>query len=336
MDCLGIIVFLQLLCYYRSMQHGFWGKLKRPFLVLAPMYDVTDSAFRQILVRCGKPDVMFTEFVSAQGLLHEASQEKLINLHLRYEENERPIVAQIFSADPEAIHLAVKLIEKLGFDGVDINMGCPDKAIVKQGSGAALIEDPKRAQEIIRAACEGVKHIPVSVKTRTGFLKENIAEWIGALLKAGPSAITVHGRTKKEMSKVPANWEAIKKAVDIARGSEVLIIGNGDVQSREDAHEKAKEYGVDGIMIGRAIFQNPYLFLGKRAPSHQERMELLQEHIQLFDTYYSGVKSFRVMYKHIGNYIKGFDGAKELRAKCMKNKTPKELYEALDKNILSI
>jgi len=295
------------------------------------MYDVTDSAFRQMVAQCGKPDVMFTEFVSAEGLLHERSQQKLVDLHLRYEENERPIVAQIFSADPEAIYGAVKIIEGLGFDGVDINMGCPDKTIVKQGSGAALIQDPKRAQEIIRAAWEGTTRIPVSVKTRTGFLKEDIGYWIKALVDAGPAAITLHGRTKKEMSKVPASWDVIKKATLIAKGSETLIVGNGDVQNKKDAREKAEKFGVDGVMVGRAIFKNPYFFSGKPTPSPQERIELLRQHITLFEAYYGEIKPFRVFYKHIGNYIIGFNGAKELRLRVMENKTAQEALKTLKK-----
>lgn len=313
------------------MRKGFWEKLQKPFFVLAPMYEVTDNAFREMLARHARPDVFFTEFVSADGLIHEASREKLIALHLRYEQNQRPIVAQIFSSNPSAIYEATKLIESLGFDGVDINMGCPDKTIVKQGSGSALIQDPGRAKEIVSAAQEGAKTIPISVKTRTGFSSESVDSWIGALLETKPAAITVHGRTRKEMSRVPADWNAIGQAARIAKGSETLIIGNGDVRNTVEGEEKSKLYGVDGVMIGRAIFENFYVFSGRKQPSLEERMQLLREHVELFEGYYKDLKPFRVMYKHIGNYLKGFKGAKNLRSIFMQSNSAGDFFRTLQK-----
>jgi nifR3 family TIM-barrel protein len=303
------------------MEKNFWKKLKKPFFVLAPMADVTDFAQRQMLVKYGKPDVLYTEFVSADGLANEKGRAVLIK-DLRFAENEHPIVAQIFGANPENIRKAAILVRELGFDGVDINMGCPDKAVIKQGAGAALIKNPKLAREIIRAAKEGAGDMPVSVKTRIGFSKNEIETWLPELLAEKPAAIIIHGRTKKELSEVPAHWDVIARAVEIAKGSGVLIIGNGDVQSLEDGKQKAKESMVDGIMVGRGIFGNPWFFSKEKNIKNiplEERFAAMVEHAKLFEKEISGknIKGFHVMKKHFKAYVSGFDGAKELRAKLM-------------------
>ena len=205
------------------MEENFWKQLKRPFFALAPMDDVTDYPFRTMLARHGKPDVMWTEFVSADGLMHPDGLKALLP-KLEYDgEQERPIVAQLFSASPEKIRQAAYLIADLGFDGVDINMGCPDRAVNKQGSGAALIKDPTLAKEILIAAKEGVashhRPIPVSVKTRIGWNQDELETWLPELLSTNPAAITVHARTRKEMSLVPARWDRIACAVEIPNPS---------------------------------------------------------------------------------------------------------------------
>src|SRR3989344_7669147 len=240
---------------------GFWEKLKKPILCLAPMADVTDAAFRQIIAKYGKPDIFFTEFVSADGLAHPAAREKLLT-DLKYGENERPIVAQIFGSNSENIKTASALCAELGFDGIDINMGCPEKNIQKQCACAALIKDPKLAREVIRAAKEGAPDLPISVKTRIGYNKNEIATWIPELLKENLAALTVHLRTKKEMSGVPAHWELMKEIVELRDklSPGTLILGNGDVVDIEDAKKKMADTGCDGIMFGRAIFGNPWLF----------------------------------------------------------------------------
>jgi len=314
------------------MEDNFWKKLLQPFLVLAPMYDVTDSAYRQIVVSCGKPDVMYTEFVSAEGLSHKISREKLITLHLKFEENERPIVAQLFTANLLAMREAARIVQELGFDGVDINMGCPDKKVVATGAGAALVKNPNLARSLIKAAKRGASDIPVSVKIRTGYENDATRSWVKELLKEGPAVITVHARTKKEMSKAPARWENVADAVEEARGNETLIVGNGDVVSREDAMEKANIFRAHGVMVGRGVLANPWFFgdaLDIRMVSPQQRMRLALQHTLLFKKYYEGVKHFRTLFKHMGNYIQGFEGARQIRAELMSQKTFSEFEKVL-------
>ena len=226
---------------------------------MAPMADVTDFAFRQMFAKYGAPDVFYTEFVSADGLASEEGR-KFLSKELRFSENERPIVAQIFGAHPENIKIAAKLVADLGFDGLDINMGCPDKAVIKQGAGSALIRTPELAREVIRAAKEGAPNIPVSVKTRIGFNKIETEEWISQIVAEKPDCLIVHGRTKKEMSEVDAHWDEIAKAAKIAREAGITVIGNGDVKSLEEGIAKAEEFGLDGIMVGRGIFGKPWFF----------------------------------------------------------------------------
>lgn len=295
---------------------NFWTQLEKPFFVLAPMADVTDAAFRRIIAKYGKPNVMWTEFVSADGLCHPEGRVAMM-IDLQYTENERPIVAQLFTAHPDKMREAAWIIAELGFDGIDINMGCPDRNVMKQGAGAKLMQHPTLAQELIVAAQEGVNgKIPVSVKTRIGFNKDELETWLPKLLEVKPAAITVHGRTKKEMSLVPAKWDRIARAVEIARGSDVLIIGNGDVKNLAEARDRVAETGVDGVMIGRGIFGNPWLF-AEREISLPEKLRVMVEHTKLYEELFSGKKSFEIMKKHYKAYVHGFPEAKELRAKLM-------------------
>ena len=321
------------------MTYGFWKKLKRPFFALAPMADVTDAAFRLMIAKRGKPDVLWTEFVSAAGLMSKGRERLLIDL--RYAEEERPIVAQLFGSDPEQMYECAKLVRKMKFDGLDINMGCPDRAIEKQGAGAALMKNPKLAGELIRAAKEGAGRMPVSVKTRIGYAANTLEEWIPILVKEEPAAITVHGRTRKEMSKVPARWEEIGKAALLVRkctkpNARPLVIGNGDVRDLADGRKKAERFGVDGVMIGRGIFANPWLFSGKYEGKEvpvKARLRALVEHTRLFGTMFRGTKHFDIMKKHYKAYASGFDGAKELRIRLMGAKDAKEV-EAIVKQAL--
>ncbi|MES2006933.1 MAG: tRNA-dihydrouridine synthase family protein, partial [Patescibacteria group bacterium] len=256
---------------------GFWGDLKaalpagrQAFFVLAPLANVTDAAFRRIIAKYGKPDVLWTEFVSADGLIKATSEGKAkLMRDLLFTEAERPIVAQLFTSNPETMEAAAKLCQGLGFDGIDINMGCPDKSIEKQGAGAKLITTPDRAREVIRAAKRGAPNLPVSVKTRLGYNKDILEEWLPVLLAEELAALTLHARTRKEMSKVPAHWDRVKRAVEIRNelGSKTLIIGNGDALNMEDARKKAAESGADGVMLGRAIFGTPWLFSEVRSGS---------------------------------------------------------------------
>lgn len=284
---------------------------------MAPMAGVTDAAFRRLFARYGKPDVTWTEFVAADGLCHPVGRQALL-LDLGYTEGERPIVAQVFTAHPEKMREAAALIAELGFDGLDINMGCPDKNVMKQGAGAKLMQDMALAQDLIAAAKEGVAgRIPVSVKTRIGFNTNELDSWLPALLSAEPAAITVHARTKKEMSLVPARWEHVARAVELARGTNTLIIGNGDVRSMEEARARVVQTGCDGVMIGRGLFGNPWFFSETKPTSVSERLEVMCEHTDLYEQEFLGKKSFALMKKHYQAYVHGFDGAHELRARLM-------------------
>ncbi len=338
----------------------------RPLYCLAPMADVTDRAFRRIIAKYGKPDVFWTEFVSADGLAHPVAREKL-SINLMYTKEERPIIAQLFSSNPENMKSAVKYCIELGFDGIDINMGCPDKSIEKQGAGASMIKTPETARAVIESAraaiTESGKQIPLSVKTRVGYMKPEIDTWVKMLLEQDLDALTIHARTRRDLSKVPANWDYVKQVVKMRDDmkKKTLIIGNGDVLNLEDANVKSKESGCDGVMIGRAVFGNPWIFNTKiktkqfgnsfyskilslfgiknkywlRAQtgvSKEEKLRVLFEHAQLFDELLGppagGVKSFAIMKKHFKAYINGFDGAKELRHKLIESKD----FEEFKKN----
>lgn len=346
-------------------------KLNNPFFCLAPMADVTDAAFRQIICKYsrhgkvdGGPDVFWTEFVSADGL-SSLGREVLKN-NLIFTKKEKPIVAQLFSSNPEKMRQATCYVARLGFDGIDINMGCPDRSIEKQGAGAAMMKDMKKASQIIQAVKDGIKdskkkNISVSVKTRIGYNKNQIEVWIPFLLSQNIDALTVHARTRKEMSLVPAHWEYVKRVVEIRNEMKVKtkIIGNGDVIDLEDGKNKARETGCDGIMIGRAIFGNPWLFrrlhkinskfswvLGRGGrepvpdhsktlinfiPTTQQKLKVMVEHTKLFEKLLGKHKNFAVMKKHFKAYVNGFDGAKELRVELMETKNAKEIEIIVNK-----
>lgn len=305
----------------------FWHRLSKPFFVLAPMADVTDAAFRIIIAKYAKPDVLWTEFVSADGLC-SVGREVLLN-SLKYTESERPIIAQLFTSKPEKLEQAAKLCLELGFDGVDINMGCPDKSVEKQGAGAALIRNPDKARELIRAAKRGVNNqLPVSVKTRLGYKRDELDTWLPELLAEEPAAVTIHARTRQEMSKVPARWADVARAVEIRNSlkSKTLVVGNGDLRDLTDARARVVESGADGAMLGRAIFGNPWLFLSQQQDiSIPGRLRVMVEHTRLFAELLGSVKSFAVMKKHYKAYVNGWDGAKELRLELMEANNPDEV-----------
>lgn len=318
------------------MELGFWKKLKKPIMVAAPMSGVTDEAFRLMFLKYGKPSVFWTEFVSTDGLFSRG--KKYCLKILDFNKKERPIVAQIFGADPINFEKTAALIAELGFDGIDINMGCPDRAIEKQGAGATLIKKPELAVEIIRATKKGAGKLPVSVKTRIGYKKNEIDEWISTILKENIAALTVHFRTREELYYAPANWELAKEVVKLRDkySPETLIIGNGDVKSLEEAYKLVKETGLDGVMVGRAILGNPWFFADK-TPTLTEKLKAIVEHAELFDechkeevgekNYY---KKFASMKKHFHAYTKGFRGAKELRESLMKVKNTAETKQVIE------
>ncbi len=300
---------------------------------MAPMADVTDAAFRALVAARGAPDVFWTEFVSADGLYHTREIKKVpdeenpLMRDLKKSPAERPIVAQVFSSDPDMIAYAAALIEKLGFDGIDINMGCPDASVEKQGCGSAMIRTPEIAQAVIHAA-KRASGLPVSVKTRVGYHKETLDEWLPTLLKAAPAAITLHLRTRKDLSLVPADWNLMKKAVEIrdAVDPEVLLIGNGDVSDLEDAKAKVAASGCDGAMLGRALFGNPWVFAGRKADDvpREEKFSALMELAYAFEKL-SPPKNFSILKKHIKAFVIGFEGAAPLRAQLMEAENAAEL-----------
>lgn len=302
---------------------SFWKTLPKPFFALAPMADVTDPAYRRLIAEYGKPDVTWTEFVSADGLFHTREkkgmkdEENPLVRDLLYTEGERPIVAQIFSSTPAMIEYACALAKELGLDGVDINMGCPDKSIEKQGSGAAMIKTPELLAPIMEAARRGADGIPVSIKTRIGYNQEIMDTWLPAVLATHPDALTVHLRTRKEMSKVDAHWDLMARAVELRdiHSPETVILGNGDVKDMADARAKAEISGADGIMLGRAIFGNPWLFT-EHQPSPRERLEALSTLAEYFSELKPS-KSFHLLKKHFKVFVSGWDGAAALRGELM-------------------
>lgn len=321
---------------------SFWIKLPKPFFVLAPMADVTDPAYRALIAASGKPDVTWTEFVSADGLYHMRDKkgipdaENPLMRDLQFTDAERPIVAQLFSSNPEAMAYAAKLCAELGFDGIDINMGCPDKSIEKQGCGAAMIKTPEKAVEIIAAA--RTAGIPVSVKTRIGYNQESIDTWLPVLLEQKLPALTVHLRTRKEMSKVPAHWDLMPRVVALRDtiSPETRIIGNGDVVDRADARKKVEETGCDGVMIGRGIFGNPWVFAGRTLEdtTPKERLAALVTFAQSFEAMVP-TKSFHLVRKHVKAFATGFDGAAELRARLMDTTSAAEMQAVLETHTFS-
>ncbi len=314
---------------------GFWQKLidekiskGQTLTVVAPLADVTDVAFRTMIARYSKPfgpDVMWTEFVSADGL--SSPGREVLKRDLEYSEIERPVVAQLFTSTPENMKKAAALCRELGFDGIDINMGCPDKSIEKQGAGAGHIKDWRQAQKVIRAAQEGAGDLPVSVKTRLGYSKIEFMEWLPKILECNIPTLTIHLRTRKELSLVDAHWELMPQVVKLVRDmtgavSEggTIILGNGDIKSVTEGKQKAKEAGADGVMVGRGIFGTPWFFDEEefnKGKSLEERLKICIEHTKLYEEKLGDIKNFAIMKKHYKAYVNGFDGAKELRMELM-------------------
>ena len=321
------------------------------------MADVTDASFRRMFAKYGKPDITWTEFVAADGLFlrpiesgvsdqpknkfeeillkHGVGTDHPLAKDLMFTEAERPIVAQFFSKDPDRMRRAAALAKELGYDGVDINMGCPAAVICKQGAGSAMIKTPKLAQEIIQATIEGADGIPVSVKTRIGYHRDELDTWLPALLAANPVAVILHARTRKDMSKVPAKWETISRAVALRDklAPDIKIVGNGDVSSLQELQDRITETGCDGVMVGRGIFGNPWFFDYDHKPqdlSVAERLRVMLEHTRLFEELLGETKNFSIMKKHYKAYVNGFEGAKELRVKLMEATNSDEMQVIVD------
>ena len=310
-----------------------WERIPRPIFSLAPMEDVTDTVFRQVINDCGRPDIYFTEFTNVDGM-NSRGDEK-VSQRLQFEKNEKPIIAQLWGVTPDNFYLAAKRIVAMGYDGIDLNMGCPQRDVTRHGACSALIKNHTLAKEIIDATKSGADNLPVSVKTRIGYGKIQTEEWLGFLLEQDLPLITVHGRTAAEMSKVPAHWDEIGKVVKMRddMGKQTLIFGNGDVQDLAQAKEKVKQYGVDGVMIGRGIFHNPWLFaeIDPTTRTIKDRLELLKKHVALYESTWGKKKNYQILKKYFKIYLSDFDGASDMRQQFMETNSYEEVKELVIK-----
>ncbi|MCL4354136.1 tRNA-dihydrouridine synthase [Patescibacteria group bacterium] len=313
---------------------NFWQSLPNPFTVLAPMDGVTDYVFRQMVLKLGRPDIFFTEFTPVDGILSKGESHVINNL--KFSKKEQPVVAQLWGHDPKHFHDAAKIVSSMGFAGIDINMGCPDKATIKYGACAALINNPKLAEKIIQATREGAKDLPISVKTRIGFNDEVIDTWFTFLLKQNLSALTVHLRTAEEMSRPSAHWELIPKILKLRDkiSPKTLIIGNGDLFTLNDVKKAHDVYKADGYMIGRGILSNPWMFNNSVNPgeiSVKTKLETYLEHVRLYNKTWGKNKNSAIVRKFCKAYIHGFPDASNMREKLVATKNIDELETTLIK-----
>ncbi len=309
---------------------NFWKHSITPIIALAPMEDVTDTVFREIILGISHPDsihVMMTEFVSTDGMCHKRGRDRVVH-RLRVNDSERALlkekgvklVAQIWGKDPALYaRVAEEISTTMEFDGIDINMGCPVPKVVRRGCCSGLIDTPELAQQIIRAT-QDATHLPVSVKTRIGLKTICTEEWVEALLETRPAALSLHGRLQRQQSKGFADWDEIEKAARLCDriAPEVPILGNGDVLSLHEVCEKAEKHRLDGIMIGRGVFNNPWIFNPEKPePTAAEKLQLLWKHTRLFHETWGDRKNFQVLRRYYKIYCNSFEGAVELRARLM-------------------
>lgn len=322
-------------CIYREefeMKENFWQELPRPFFILAPMEDVTDVVFRHVISKAAKPDVFFTEFTNSESYCHPNGKES-VRGRLTFTPDEQPIVAHIWGDKPEYFREMSIGMAEMGFKGVDLNMGCPAPNVYKHGRGAGLIHRPEVATELIEAAKAG--GLPVSVKTRLGHQDINeYKEWLGHLLKHDIANLSIHLRTKVEMSKVDAHWELIpeiKKLRDEIAPQTLLTI-NGDIPDYQTGMELVEKYGVDGVMIGRGVFHNPFAFeKEKKEHSPRELLDLLRYHLDLLDEYTQmEPQLFKSLRRFFKVYARDFHGASDLRIQLMETKSTDEARVILD------
>ena len=365
-DEIGFFLF----CDKITEMTSFWNDLPQPFFILAPMEAVTDVVFRHVVKQAGAPDIFFTEFANATGWVHAG--DKAIAGRLIKTNDEQPLVAQIWGGEPGDMEAFAKHCAELGFNGIDINMGCPAKSAIKSG-GAALIRRPDIAIAAIDAAKKS--GLPVSVKTRLGYTYvDEWREWLTTILKQDIVNLTIHLRTKKEMSKVAAHYELIDEIVKLRDeiAPQTLLTINGDIRDREHGLEIARKHpGVNGIMIGRGVFSDPFCFrraielssveeavTGASSPVSRtprageatrkeyseaedsstiyhksELIALLHYHLDLFDHYQPTLgRPFETLKRFFKIYIRDFDGAKELREKLMHTTTTDEVRSILAHN----
>ncbi|MDT0656128.1 tRNA dihydrouridine synthase [Staphylococcus chromogenes] len=314
------------------MKTNFWRELPRPFFILAPMEDVTDIVFRHVVSEAARPDVFFTEFTNTDSYCHPNGRQS-VRGRLTFSEDEQPIVAHIWGDKPQHFREMSIGMAKMGFSGIDLNMGCPVDNVVKNGKGSGLILRPETAAEIIQAAKAG--GLPVSVKTRLGYYEiEEWKVWLKHVLEQDIANLSIHLRTRKEMSNVDAHWELIEaiKTMRDAVAPQTLLTINGDIPDRQKGLELAAKYGVDGIMIGRGIFNNPFAFEKEpREHTSKELLDLLRLHLTLFDTYSKDeTKRFKSLHRFFKIYVRGIKGASELRNKLMQTQSTDEVRALLD------
>ncbi len=310
-----------------------WQQFNHPIFILAPMEDVTDTVFRRVVAKSGPPDIFFTEFTNVEGLCSPGRSR--IDHRLQFTPAETPLIAQIWGRTPEKFAIIAKELSQAGFAGIDLNMGCPERSVVRRGECSGLIKNPTLAAEIIAATKQGAGSLPVSVKTRCGLSSWITEEWLGFLLQQNITALTIHGRIAKEMSNFPARWEEIAKAVPLRDqlAPATKIIGNGDVSSYQEGLDKVAQYKLDGIMIGRGIFSNPWIFnpnINPDAVSFSERIDLMKFHIQLFDQTWGTTKNYNLLKKFFKIYLLGQPNSADLKNQLMTTTSAAESLAILD------
>ncbi|HDM8844354.1 tRNA-dihydrouridine synthase [Staphylococcus aureus] len=314
------------------MKENFWSELPRPFFILAPMEDVTDIVFRHVVSETARPDVFFTEFTNTESFCHPEGIHS-VRGRLTFSEDEQPMVAHIWGDKPEQFRETSIQLAKMGFKGIDLNMGCPVANVAKKGKGSGLILRPDVAAEIIQATKAG--GLPVSVKTRLGYYEiDEWKDWLKHVFEQDIANLSIHLRTRKEMSKVDAHWElieAIKNLRDEIAPNTLLTI-NGDIPDRKTGLELAEKYGIDGVMIGRGIFHNPFAFEKEpREHTSKELLDLLRLHLSLFNKYEKDeIRQFKSLRRFFKIYVRGIRGASELRHQLMNTQSIAEARALLD------
>ncbi|HFQ6169160.1 TPA: tRNA dihydrouridine synthase [Staphylococcus aureus] len=314
------------------MKENFWSELPRPFFILAPMEDVTDIVFRHVVSAAARPDVFFTEFTNTESFCHPEGIHS-VRGRLTFSEDEHPMVAHIWGDKPEQFRETSIQLAKMGFKGIDLNMGCPVANVAKKGKGSGLILRPDVAAEIIQATKAG--GLPVSVKTRLGYYEiDEWKDWLKHVFEQDIANLSIHLRTRKEMSKVDAHWElieAIKNLRDEIAPNTLLTI-NGDIPDRKTGLELAEKYGIDGVMIGRGIFHNPFAFEKEpREHTSKELLDLLRLHLSLFNKYEKDeIRQFKSLRRFFKIYVRGIRGASELRHQLMNTQSIAEARALLD------
>ncbi|HDF5488029.1 TPA: tRNA-dihydrouridine synthase [Staphylococcus aureus] len=314
------------------MKENFWSELPRPFFILAPMKDVTDIVFRHVVSEAARPDVFFTEFTNTESFCHPEGIHS-VRGRLTFSEDEHPMVAHIWGDKPEQFRETSIQLAKMGFKGIDLNMGCPVANVAKKGKGSGLILRPDVAAEIIQATKAG--GLPVSVKTRLGYYEiDEWKDWLKHVFEQDIANLSIHLRTRKEMSKVDAHWElieAIKNLRDEIAPNTLLTI-NGDIPDRKTGLELAEKYGIDGVMIGRGIFHNPFAFEKEpREHTSKELLDLLRLHLSLFNKYEKDeIRQFKSLRRFFKIYVRGIRGASELRHQLMNTQSIAEARALLD------